>query len=335
MIHFSLGFSIFWLVPTNAFQSRYRAACLAKGRTRSFTNSNDDATTSTTDDKAMSNAPGSPTGPGSTLKLAPSSSCSLANFEWPLDDADTAPGTELRPVDVALGAGLFALTHLNAILTAKELHLELTSDTGGIFIRSAGVGLFVALEQAAAPPPRALGVAAQDDGPTASTEFFRGLAAKDFCRVDWKQNAGVIGQRTAPWIMCAILASAPTLAHLAYVDVAAVARHASTGTALFPHLSSLRPLSLVETCLVTPLAEEIVFRGFLMEALRRAKVPYAASIGISAVTFGLWHLDRGLDVQSFFLGAYWAQLYGQSRNILLPASMHVFWNAAVELSRAI
>ena len=65
----------------------------------------------------------------------------------------------------------------------------------------------------------------------------------------------------------------------------------------------------------------------LVEACRRAGLPYAPSVLGAGLAFGAWH---GLSPNSLFLaalGAYWGHLYAQTRNVLVPVSMHAVWNA--------
>ena len=62
-------------------------------------------------------------------------------------------------------------------------------------------------------------------------------------------------------------------------------------------------------------------------ACRRAGLPYAPSVLGAGLAFGAWH---GLSPNSLFLaalGAYWGHLYAQTRNVLVPVSMHAVWNA--------
>ena len=47
----------------------------------------------------------------------------------------------------------------------------------------------------------------------------------------------------------------------------------------------------------------------------------------AGLAFGAWH---GLSPNSLFLaalGTYWGHLYAQTRNVLVPVSMHAVWNA--------
>ena len=63
------------------------------------------------------------------------------------------------------------------------------------------------------------------------------------------------------------------------------------------------------------------------EFCARAGLPYAPSVLGAGLAFGAWH---GLSPNSLFLaalGAYWGHLYAQTRNVLVPVSMHAVWNA--------
>ena len=82
-----------------------------------------------------------------------------------------------------------------------------------------------------------------------------------------------------------------------------------------------------EKLAVAPLTEGLVFQFWALEACRRAGLPYAPSVLGAGLAFGAWH---GLSPNSLFLaalGAYWGHLYAQTRNVLVPVSMHAVWNA--------
>ena len=82
-----------------------------------------------------------------------------------------------------------------------------------------------------------------------------------------------------------------------------------------------------EKLAIAPLTEGLVFQFWALEACRRAGLPYAPSVLGAGLAFGAWH---GVSPNSLFLaalGAYWGHLYAQTRNILVPVSMHAVWNA--------
>jgi membrane protease YdiL (CAAX protease family) len=77
---------------------------------------------------------------------------------------------------------------------------------------------------------------------------------------------------------------------------------------------AIDPTVLVGTVLLGPLAEEVLFRGFLFkQLLTRARWPLAWSIGVSAVVFALAHF-RDLD----------QELLGQLALVQVPAAEREF-----------
>ena len=47
----------------------------------------------------------------------------------------------------------------------------------------------------------------------------------------------------------------------------------------------------------------------------------------AAACFGAWHGAQPTSLFLALLGAYWGHLYAQTRNVLVPVSMHALWNA--------
>ncbi|MFY9345064.1 MAG: CPBP family intramembrane glutamic endopeptidase [Planctomycetota bacterium] len=77
--------------------------------------------------------------------------------------------------------------------------------------------------------------------------------------------------------------------------------------------------------IAAPVAEEIVFRGYLQGALLRVMPPWAA-IGLTAAVFGLAHtLPYALPVG--LLGAFFGWLSLRHRSLLAPIAAHSLHNA--------
>lgn len=74
---------------------------------------------------------------------------------------------------------------------------------------------------------------------------------------------------------------------------------------------------------------EVVFRLVLLEAARRARLPYAPSIaGAALAATAVGAASGGApSLEVLALAVYWGHLYAQTRNILIPLSMHALWNA--------
>ncbi len=86
----------------------------------------------------------------------------------------------------------------------------------------------------------------------------------------------------------------------------------------------------VVAVIVAPVAEELIFRGFLYGALRRRLTPLAAC-GASAVIFAAMHLDP--DSAAFgaamIMGLVLAATYEKTRSLYVPMVVHALTNAYV------
>ncbi len=79
---------------------------------------------------------------------------------------------------------------------------------------------------------------------------------------------------------------------------------------------------------VAPIAEELIFRGFVYGALRRY-VPAFAAVGVSAIVFGLMHMNSLALVQIVFIGIVLAVLYERTRSLLPGIVCHGLNNILV------
>ncbi|MFH1061769.1 MAG: tetratricopeptide repeat protein [Candidatus Omnitrophota bacterium] len=77
--------------------------------------------------------------------------------------------------------------------------------------------------------------------------------------------------------------------------------------------------------IVSPFAEEIIFRGFIYSGLRRHCGFVAAGI-ISSFIFGIFHLQGSLFLPIAFMGFVLAWLFERTRSILPAVIVHMLWN---------
>lgn len=83
-------------------------------------------------------------------------------------------------------------------------------------------------------------------------------------------------------------------------------------------------------CITAPVFEEVLYRGFLLPALR-CFLPMWAAIPASSVLFALHHLNPSSLLPLTVLGFIWAVLYTQSRNLIVTILIHCMWNSRVFL----
>lgn len=86
---------------------------------------------------------------------------------------------------------------------------------------------------------------------------------------------------------------------------------------------------------IAPVVEEIFFRGFLYNALRRVCPAWIAIIA-QALLFGLGHVYEPLGVVvTFVIGLVLAAIYEWRKTLLAPMLVHCMWNSIVMLFVAI
>ena len=94
-----------------------------------------------------------------------------------------------------------------------------------------------------------------------------------------------------------------------------------------PKALSERALFFLVAGLVSPLAEEIFFRGLLYGIIRR----WGAGLAIvaSALLFSVAHTGAGLPVMQFTGGLVFAIALEKSRSLIAPIMIHVLGNLAI------
>jgi len=91
-------------------------------------------------------------------------------------------------------------------------------------------------------------------------------------------------------------------------------------------VSGLLPLVILSGVIIAPIAEEIVFRGYLYKAFRDRFKPWYAIV-MSAALFSAIHLEPLAAVQLFVIGVALAYVYEKTDNLMAPIALHVLNNA--------
>jgi membrane protease YdiL (CAAX protease family) len=93
------------------------------------------------------------------------------------------------------------------------------------------------------------------------------------------------------------------------------------------------PLLVLALVVLAPVLEEIVFRGFVFEGLRRSWIGDAGAVVFAAVVWGLTHLQYGWFYIAQIVAA--GVLLGAARirtgSVVTPILMHVIMNVAATL----
>ena len=96
---------------------------------------------------------------------------------------------------------------------------------------------------------------------------------------------------------------------------------------------SLISLPLISTIVISPIAEELIFRGVLLNRLK-IYVPTIFAVLISALIFGSLH-NYGSITSAFVFAICMAILYLKSENICVPMVAHFLNNLFAEIIRGI
>jgi membrane protease YdiL (CAAX protease family) len=104
-------------------------------------------------------------------------------------------------------------------------------------------------------------------------------------------------------------------------------QHALSESAMVPNLV---PLLLLSGAVVAPIAEEVVFRGYLYKAFRdRFKPLYA--VGLNGALFSLLHFEPRALLWLFIIGVALAYVYEKTGNLVAPITLHMLNNTVAFL----
>ncbi|MBR2189205.1 MAG: CPBP family intramembrane metalloprotease [Eubacterium sp.] len=90
------------------------------------------------------------------------------------------------------------------------------------------------------------------------------------------------------------------------------------------------PLLVVVTVILAPIAEELMFRGMVYRRIR-GYLGNGAGIVLSALLFGLYHMNMIQLLYAFVLGLFFAWIYGKTRTLAAPVLCHAAANASALL----
>ena len=84
-------------------------------------------------------------------------------------------------------------------------------------------------------------------------------------------------------------------------------------------------LLMIAVAIVTPIAEELMFRGYILDSIRRIHGDWPAIIG-SAILFGLVHINPFLVGQAFIGGVIYGWIRIRTGSLLPSIACHMIWN---------
>lgn len=89
--------------------------------------------------------------------------------------------------------------------------------------------------------------------------------------------------------------------------------------------TGMRVVFIVVLCLVAPLFEELLYRGWLLEHLGQ-KLGAGWGLLLSALLFSLLHGDPGGTLEFALLGLIFGSVYWKTRSVLASTAVHILWN---------
>jgi hypothetical protein len=96
----------------------------------------------------------------------------------------------------------------------------------------------------------------------------------------------------------------------------------------FTRMTAPNVASVVATCLLAPLLEEMLFRGVILRAFLH-QYPRGTAIAASALYFGVAHLNVYQFALAFLLGLLLGWLFERSRSLLPCITLHACYNSWV------
>lgn len=135
------------------------------------------------------------------------------------------------------------------------------------------------------------------------------------------------------FILCIILGSTLSILFNTIFQIVSNLMQTSDilGSKLYSHVFNIQyslPIfsGFIIHCIITPICEEIIFRGIIFNRLKRyTNIPN--SIIISALIFGIYHGNLPQLIYAFIMGIIIATIYNKTNNLLSPVLFHITANS--------
>lgn len=144
---------------------------------------------------------------------------------------------------------------------------------------------------------------------------------KKWCDFSWKRTPSMV--KLLLWIVVAWLGYMFVEEFLSYLfDMMGIDTNSQDD--LFD--GALLPLMIISVCILAPLGEEAVFRGAFERKLLETDRSSWIAIVVSALAFGLMHMDPFVSCLTFLMGILMGWIYYRTRNIWLTVFCHALNN---------
>jgi hypothetical protein len=89
----------------------------------------------------------------------------------------------------------------------------------------------------------------------------------------------------------------------------------------------------ISVCIIGPISEEILFRGYLFNKLYEKK-GYLFSLIVSSIIFSLFHVDPNFyhTIFLFISGIILGFLFKRTNSLFIPILFHILWNLFVTIT---
>ena len=135
----------------------------------------------------------------------------------------------------------------------------------------------------------------------------------------------VVGILAILFVATVILIVFPSMLELAFIFL-----QQTDGTIATPTVLQFI-VQIISFCILTPIWEEIFFRGIVFRRLSlRFKTTTAAVV--SSIIFGLMHFGGSSMFHAFLVGVLFCYIYARTQNIWVPIILHSFGNFLSTLS---
>lgn len=91
-------------------------------------------------------------------------------------------------------------------------------------------------------------------------------------------------------------------------------------------LNEYSPVWVLATLILPPLVEETIFRGLIMQYLKRAGACFVAANLIQSVLFGIFHMNLVQGIYTSVFGFLLGYLAWRYQSLLVPMAMHALFN---------
>ncbi len=91
-------------------------------------------------------------------------------------------------------------------------------------------------------------------------------------------------------------------------------------------LSEYSPVWVIATLVLPPLVEETIFRGLILQYLKRAGACFIAANLIQSVLFGIFHMNLVQGIYTSVFGFLLGYLAWRYQSLLVPMAMHALFN---------